>query len=145
MCLCECHAAKISILLMQKRVNRHFEALFETGVDEMSWDDTVRTQFLDTHNILTWINQTSDSIILFVSLGKLSDGRQLSMAQLSRSVGVSMSSERGGDWRYRKCPTWTTHHSRIPMGKLILCVTITISIMLMSCSGRCLWEWSMRG
>ena len=22
-------------------MNRHFEALFETGVDEMSWDDTV--------------------------------------------------------------------------------------------------------
>ena len=26
---------------MQKRVNRHFEIMFETGVDEMSWDDTV--------------------------------------------------------------------------------------------------------
>ena len=25
----------------QKRVNREFETMFETGVDEMSWDDTV--------------------------------------------------------------------------------------------------------
>ena len=38
---------KQSILLMvfypliQKRINRHFEIMFETGVDEMSWDDTV--------------------------------------------------------------------------------------------------------
>lgn len=27
--------------LLQERVNPEFEALFETGVDEMSWDDTV--------------------------------------------------------------------------------------------------------
>ena len=27
--------------LIQKRINRHFEIMFETGVDEMSWDDTV--------------------------------------------------------------------------------------------------------
>lgn len=27
---------------LQKRVNRAFETMFETGVDEMSWDDTVR-------------------------------------------------------------------------------------------------------
>lgn len=28
--------------LIDKRVNRDFETMFETGVDEMSWDDTVR-------------------------------------------------------------------------------------------------------
>ena len=28
----------------QKRINRAFETMFETGVDEMSWDDTVRNQ-----------------------------------------------------------------------------------------------------
>ena len=25
----------------QKRVNKDFEIMFETGVDEMAWDDTV--------------------------------------------------------------------------------------------------------
>lgn len=27
----------------QERVNLEFETMFETGVDEMSWDDTVRS------------------------------------------------------------------------------------------------------
>lgn len=27
---------------LQERVNPEFEVMFETGVDEMSWDDTVR-------------------------------------------------------------------------------------------------------
>lgn len=27
-------------MILQKRVNREYELLFETGVDEMSWDDT---------------------------------------------------------------------------------------------------------
>ena len=26
---------------LQKRVNKEFEIIFETGVDEMAWDDTV--------------------------------------------------------------------------------------------------------
>ena len=29
----------------QKRINRPFETMFETGVDEMSWDDTVRNWY----------------------------------------------------------------------------------------------------
>ena len=29
------------IFFLQKRVNHHFEMVFEMGVDEMSWDDTV--------------------------------------------------------------------------------------------------------
>ena len=28
-------------LSLQKRVNKGFEIMFETGVDEMAWDDTV--------------------------------------------------------------------------------------------------------
>ena len=32
--------------LIKERVNPTFEALFETGVDEMSWDDTVRFSFV---------------------------------------------------------------------------------------------------
>jgi hypothetical protein len=32
--------------LIKERVNPTFEALFETGVDEMSWDDTVRASLL---------------------------------------------------------------------------------------------------
>lgn len=31
----------VNILILQERVDRSFETLFETGVDEMSWDDTV--------------------------------------------------------------------------------------------------------
>ena len=29
------------MLFVQERVNLTFETMFETGVDEMSWDDTV--------------------------------------------------------------------------------------------------------
>ena len=32
---------KIINYIIQERINFHFETLFETGVDEMSWDDTV--------------------------------------------------------------------------------------------------------
>ena len=28
-------------MIPQERVNRDLETIFETGVDEMSWDDTV--------------------------------------------------------------------------------------------------------
>lgn len=31
----------LSFIETQKRVNRDYETMFETGVDEMSWDDTV--------------------------------------------------------------------------------------------------------
>lgn len=31
-------------IILQKRVNKEYEIMFETGVDEMSWDDTVRLQ-----------------------------------------------------------------------------------------------------
>jgi len=42
-----CHTATLYVNklllagMIEKRVNRHFEIMFETGVDEMSWDDTV--------------------------------------------------------------------------------------------------------
>lgn len=35
------------IFVFQKRVNFEFEKMFETGVDEMSWDDTVRCVLCD--------------------------------------------------------------------------------------------------
>jgi len=41
-----CHTATLYVNklllagMIEKRVNRHFEIMFETGVDEMSWDDT---------------------------------------------------------------------------------------------------------
>lgn len=31
--------------MIQERVNMEFETMFETGVDEMSWDDTVSNSF----------------------------------------------------------------------------------------------------
>ena len=35
------HYSAVHPSFFQERVNPEFEALFETGVDEMSWDDTV--------------------------------------------------------------------------------------------------------
>ena len=33
---------------LQKRVNKRFEVMFETGVDEMAWDDTVSHLVVDS-------------------------------------------------------------------------------------------------
>ena len=33
-----------SSIHVQERINFEFETMFETGVDEMSWDDTVSIQ-----------------------------------------------------------------------------------------------------
>ena len=36
----------VLVLSSQERVNFDFETMFETGVDEMSWDDTVSIQVI---------------------------------------------------------------------------------------------------
>ncbi len=62
---------------LQERVNKDFEIMFETGVDEMSWDDTV-----SLHYLLSSLRHTrrayscSFFVSLFLSplLGKLSHG-----------------------------------------------------------------------
>jgi len=50
----------------QNRVNPHFEMMFEMGVDEMSWDDTVRNFirliFDDDIHINTFINGHTESM-----------------------------------------------------------------------------------
>ena len=39
------------MLMFQKRVNSKFEVMFETGVNELSWDDTVSNQILAEKSI----------------------------------------------------------------------------------------------
>ena len=39
------------MLMFQKRVNSKFEVMFETGVNELSWDDTVSNQILAEESI----------------------------------------------------------------------------------------------
>lgn len=41
----------ITSFIFQKRVDCHFEKMFETGVNEMAWDDTVRVNMIEDTEI----------------------------------------------------------------------------------------------
>ena len=52
----------LNYFLFQERIDFYFETLFETGVDEMSWDDTVNENILSFmsfyHGFIQMLNAT---------------------------------------------------------------------------------------
>ena len=43
------------MLCLEERINFEYETLFETGVDEMSWDDTV-SDLLELFSFFRYLN-----------------------------------------------------------------------------------------
>ena len=104
-------------------MNKDFEIMFETGVDEMSWDDTVSLADPPQPSSLHYGGCLFVCLLfvcLFVCLGELSYGWVLQVAQRAGGGEIPASSPQGYPGSHRHCPSEDASHSRRSTGELTM-------------------------